>query len=123
VNTTFFQVLAPMHNILPLIDTVLGYTDLILYLSEPELMFTVDQTKLGYKPFSKRTRFNNDKLIYTADIFTCGLSRSQTSTVNMVALLLNAEDKDDMTAAIITAIIRPTMPVGRMFNTSLQPDL
>lgn len=41
----------------------------------------------------------------------------------MVALLLNAEDKDDMTAAIITAIIKPTMPVGRMFNTSLQLDL
>jgi len=38
----------------------------------------------------------------------------------MVALLLNAEDREDMTAAIITAIIKPTNPVGRMFRTSLQ---
>lgn len=113
-----------MHNILPLIDAVLGYTELILYLSEPELMLTVDQSILVYvNLFPSVPWINNTKLIYTADIITCGLSRSQTSTVNMVALLLNAEDKDDMTAAIITAIIRPTMPVGRMFNTSLQPDL
>ena len=39
----------------------------------------------------------------------------------MVALLLNAEERDDMTAAIITANISPTIPVGRMFNTNL-PD-
>ena len=37
----------------------------------------------------------------------------------MVALLLNAEERDDMTAAIITANISPTIPVGRMFNTNL----
>lgn len=52
-------------------------------------------------------------------MYTCGLIRSQTSTVKIVALLLNAEDREDITAAIITAIMRPTIPVGRMFNTSL----
>ena len=53
-------------------------------------------------------------------LFTWGLSRSHTSTVKIVALLLNAEDSDDMTAANMTAIIKPTIPVGRMFKTSLQ---
>jgi hypothetical protein len=37
----------------------------------------------------------------------------------MVALLLKAEDKDDIRAAIMTAIIRPTRPVGNTFSTSL----
>jgi hypothetical protein len=37
----------------------------------------------------------------------------------MVALLLKAEDKDDIRAAIMTAIIRPTRPDGNTFSTSL----
>ena len=51
---------------------------------------------------------------------TIGLKRSQTSTVKMVALLLNAEESDDIRAAIMTAIIRPTIPTGRTFRTSLR---
>lgn len=49
-----------------------------------------------------------------------GLNISHTSTVKIVALLLKADDRDDMRAAIITAIINPTRPVGRTFNTSLK---
>ena len=37
----------------------------------------------------------------------------------MVALLLKAEEREDISAAIITAIIRPTNPVGRTLRTSL----
>jgi hypothetical protein len=37
----------------------------------------------------------------------------------MVALLLKAEHKDDIRAAIMTAIIRPTRPDGNTFRTSL----
>ena len=37
----------------------------------------------------------------------------------MVALLLKAEDNDDMSAAIMTANISPTRPVGSTFNTNL----
>ena len=51
---------------------------------------------------------------------TKGLKRSQTSTVKIVALLLNAEESDDIRAAIMTAIIRPTNPTGRTFRTSLE---
>lgn len=53
-------------------------------------------------------------------VITRRRSNSQTSTVKMVALLLKAEDKDDMRAAIMTAIIKPTRPVGNTFSTSLQ---
>ena len=51
---------------------------------------------------------------------TLGLKRSHTSTVKMVALLLNAEESEDIRAAIMTAIIRPTIPTGRTFRTSLE---
>ena len=51
---------------------------------------------------------------------TIGLKRSHTSTVKMVALLLNAEESEDIRAAIMTAIIRPTIPIGRTFRTSLE---
>lgn len=54
------------------------------------------------------------------DIFTFGLNIIHTSTVKIVALLLKADDKDDMRAAIMTAIIKPTRPVGRTFKTSLK---
>ena len=47
----FFPSTGTNAQYLPLIDAVLGYTELILYLSEPELMLTVDQTKLVYKTF------------------------------------------------------------------------
>ena len=46
--------------------------------------------------------------------------RNHTSTVKIVALLLNADESDDIRAAIITAIIVPTSPTGSKFNTSLQ---
>ena len=42
------------------------------------------------------------------------------STVKIVLELLNAEERDDMRAAIITANIKPTAPDGRMFRTSLK---
>jgi len=62
--------------------------------------------------------------IYMCDeTVTCGRNRTQTSTVKMVALLLNADDNDDINAAIITAIIKPTRPTGRMFSTSLKTYL
>ena len=64
-------------------------------------------------------RFREVQLYFLGWLTTCGLSLSHTSTVKMVALLLNAEERDDMTAAIITANISPTIPVGRMFNTNL----
>ena len=48
-----------------------------------------------------------------------GLNSFQISIVKMVLELLNADDNDDMRAAIITASIRPTAPVGRMFSTNL----
>ena len=51
---------------------------------------------------------------------TMGLKRNHTSTVKMVALLLNADERDDIRAAIITAIIKPTNPIGSTFRTSLQ---
>jgi len=38
----------------------------------------------------------------------------------MVDELLNAEESDDMRAAIITANINPTRPDGKIFNTSLK---
>jgi len=50
---------------------------------------------------------------------TCGLNKIQTSTVKIVALLLKADDNDDIRAAIMTAIIKPTKPTGSIFNTSL----
>ena len=58
--------------------------------------------------------------VHKQSISTSVLKRSQTSTVKMVALLLNAEESDDMRAAIMTAIIRPTSPTGRTFRTSLE---
>ena len=51
---------------------------------------------------------------------TFGLTLSHTSTVKMVALLLKADESDDIKAAIITAIINPTRPTGRIFRTSLE---
>ena len=48
--------------------------------------------------------------------------RNQTSTVKIVALLLNADESDDIRAAIITAIITPTNPTGSTFNTSLEKN-
>ena len=47
------------------------------------------------------------------------LKRSHTSTVKIVALLLNADERDDIRAAIMTAIIKPTNPIGSTFRTSL----
>lgn len=43
----------------------------------------------------------------------CRLMRSQMSIVKRVLLLLNIEVRDDMRAAIITAIIRPRIPAGK----------
>lgn len=40
----------------------------------------------------------------------CGLKRVQMSMVNRVLLLLKMEVREDMRAAIITAIINPRMP-------------
>ena len=51
---------------------------------------------------------------------TFGLNLSHTSTVKIVALLLNADERDDIKVAIITAIIKPTKPTGRTFKTSLE---
>ena len=56
----------------------------------------------------------------TCIVLTFGRKRSHTSTVKMVALLLKAEDNEDIKAAIMTAIIRPTTPMGRTLSTSLQ---
>ena len=42
------------------------------------------------------------------------------SIVNIVLELLYTEDNEDMTAAIMTAIIRPIIPVGNKLNTSLE---
>ena len=53
---------------------------------------------------------------------TLGLMRNQTSTVKIVALLLNADESDDIRAAIITAIITPTSPTGSTFNTNLEKN-
>lgn len=43
----------------------------------------------------------------------CRLMRSQMSIVKRVLLLLNIEVREDMRAAIITAIIRPRIPAGK----------
>ena len=51
---------------------------------------------------------------------TWGLKRSHTSTVKMVELLLKAEEREDIRAAIITAIIKPTNPTGSTFRTNLK---
>ena len=51
---------------------------------------------------------------------TWGLKRSHTSTVKMVELLLKAEEREDMRAAIMTAIIKPTNPTGSTFRTNLK---
>ena len=48
-----------------------------------------------------------------------GLNSLQMSMVKMVLELLKAEDSEDMRAAIMTASISPTSPVGRISNTSL----
>lgn len=40
--------------------------------------------------------------------------------VNIVLALLYTEDSDDITAANITAIIIPTIPVGNKLNTNLK---
>ena len=53
-------------------------------------------------------------------MFTRGLKRSHTSTVKMVPLLLNTEERDDIRAAIITAIINPTNPIGNTLRTNLK---
>lgn len=42
----------------------------------------------------------------------CRLMRCQMSIVKRVLLLLNIEVREDMRAAIITAIIRPRIPAG-----------
>lgn len=46
--------------------------------------------------------------------------RNHTSTVKMVPLLLNTDEREDIRAAIITAIIKPTNPVGSTLRTSLE---
>ena len=56
------------------------------------------------------------------NLHTCGLKRSQTSTVKMVELLLNAEESEDIRAAIITAIIKPTNPTGSTLRTNLMKN-
>ena len=66
------------------------------------------------------TLLQNQSILQSTHASTLGLKRSQTSTVKMVALLLNAEESEDIRAAIMTAIIRPTIPIGRMFRTSLE---
>lgn len=53
-------------------------------------------------------------------MLTRGLKRSHTSTVKMVPLLLNTEERDDIRAAIITAIINPTNPIGNTLRTNLK---
>lgn len=53
-------------------------------------------------------------------MFTRGLKRSHTSTVKMVPLLLNTEEREDIRAAIITAIINPTNPIGNTLRTNLK---
>ena len=50
---------------------------------------------------------------------TFGLKRSHTSTVNIVALLLNADESEDINAAIMTAIMTPTRPMGSTLSTNL----
>ena len=49
-----------------------------------------------------------------------GLKTFQISTVKMVLELLKADESEDMRAAIITANIKPTAPVGRMSKTNLK---
>ena len=53
-------------------------------------------------------------------IFTLGRILSHISIVNIVLALLYTEDSDDITAANITAIIIPTIPVGNRLNTNLE---
>ena len=53
-------------------------------------------------------------------IFTLGLILCHISIVNIVLALLYTEDSDDITAANITAIIIPTIPVGNRLNTNLE---
>ena len=67
------------------------------------------------EPLTQAVELNNLQIY----ILTFGLNLSHTSTVKTVALLLNADERDDIKAAIITAIIKPTKPVGRTFRTSL----
>ena len=66
-------------------------------------------------------KWRNSRIIKVC-IFTFGLKRSHTSTVKIVALLLKADESDDIKAAIITAIITPTNPMGRTFRTNLQQN-
>jgi hypothetical protein len=50
---------------------------------------------------------------------TRGRILCQISMVNIVLALLYTEDSDDITAASITAIIIPTIPVGNRLKTNL----
>ena len=43
----------------------------------------------------------------------------QISMVKIVLELLYTDDKEDITAANMTAIINPTIPVGKIWNTNL----
>ena len=51
---------------------------------------------------------------------TLGRILCHISMVNIVLALLYTEDSDDITAASITAIIIPTIPVGNRLNTNLK---
>ena len=53
-------------------------------------------------------------------ILALGRILCQMSIVNIVLALLYTEDSDDITAANITAIIMPTIPVGNKLNTNLK---
>ena len=66
-----------------------------------------------------RTTTNNRPTTISSQSFDCGLIRFQISIVNIALLELNIDVSEDISAAIITASIRPLAPAGIRSITSL----